>query len=233
MQLANVAAGTRSLDLAPYGLNPAKTYTLHIKGVAKASLQNHMSGPVAYKPANRPPNAVLSVSPTSGTVPLPVNASTSSSSDPDGTIASSRIDFGDGTTVTATSASHTYSLPGTYTVTATITDNLGTSSNATATVTANAAPVSCTISNVNRTITICAPKSGQAVTRPVRVLAFAVDSRSVQSMQVFVNNAKVYEAYNTKKVDTYINVSVGTHDLKVTAKDSVGTFSKTVKFTAK
>jgi PKD repeat protein len=232
MQLANVAIGTQSLNLASFGLDPAKTYTLYIQAHAKASMQNHISGPVSYKPANQPPNAVLSVSPTSGTAPLAVTASTSNSTDADGTIASSRIDFGDGTVVTATNASHTYSTAGTYTVRATITDNVGASSNASATVTASAASVSCTISTINRTITICAPKSGQTVARPVRVLAFARDSSSVQYMQVFVDGVKVYTQYNTKSIDTYINMTARTHNLKVSAKDNTGIFSKTVTFTA-
>lgn len=47
------------------------------------------------------------------------------STDSDGTIASSQWSFGDGTTSTAASPSKTYSAAGTYTVTLTVTDNLG------------------------------------------------------------------------------------------------------------
>jgi hypothetical protein len=66
----------------------------------------------------------------------------------------------------------------------------------------------------------------------VRVLAFARDSSSVQYMQVFVDGVKVYTQYNTKSIDTYINMTARTHSLKVSAKDNTGIFSKTVTFTA-
>jgi len=88
--------------------------------------------------SDQPPVAQLAVTPTSGVAPLPVTASTSGSSDPDGTISASSIDFGDGTVVNAASASHTYSAAGTFTVTAKVTDNAGLSSTATATVTVTA-----------------------------------------------------------------------------------------------
>src|SRR5205823_13468059 len=85
--------------------------------------------------ANQPPVAMLSVTPVSGIAPVTVTASTAGSSDPDGTIASTVIDFGDGSaTVSAANATHVYSAPGTYTVTATVTDNLGASSITTAIV---------------------------------------------------------------------------------------------------
>ena len=83
---------------------------------------------------DQPPTAKLSLAPTSGPAPLTVTASTTGSSDPNGTITSSTINFGDGTTVSGSSVQHTYANSGTYTVTATITDNAGLSSAATATV---------------------------------------------------------------------------------------------------
>src|SRR5206468_487661 len=50
---------------------------------------------------------------------------TSTSSDPDGSIASYAWTFGDGATSTAQNPSHTYAAGGTYTVTLTVTDNQG------------------------------------------------------------------------------------------------------------
>src|SRR5207247_3979998 len=70
---------------------------------------------------------------------------TSTSSDPDGSIASYRWTFGDGSAaVTTQNASHTYAAGGTYTVTLQVTDNRGAtnSSSQSVTVTApNSAPV--------------------------------------------------------------------------------------------
>src|SRR5262249_5716633 len=50
-------------------------------------------------PANQPPVARLTVTPSSGAAPLSVTANASASTDADGTIASYRFDFGDGTVV--------------------------------------------------------------------------------------------------------------------------------------
>ncbi|HZU22420.1 MAG TPA: discoidin domain-containing protein, partial [Terriglobales bacterium] len=92
---------------------------------------------------NQPPVALLAVSPLSATAPANVTASTAASSDPDGTVASSTIDFGDGTLASGPTASHTYATAGTYTVKATVYDNLNASSTATQVVTVSpAAPVS-------------------------------------------------------------------------------------------
>src|SRR5439155_19864341 len=53
---------------------------------------------------------------------------TSTSSDPDGTIASYSWTFGDGGTSTAQNPSHPYAAGGSYTVTLTVTDNQGATS---------------------------------------------------------------------------------------------------------
>jgi PKD repeat protein len=83
---------------------------------------------------NRPPIARLSLSATHGPAPVTVNASTSASSDPDGTVVSSVINFGDGTVLSGPRASHTYNKAGTYTVTATVRDNQGASAVARASI---------------------------------------------------------------------------------------------------
>ncbi len=74
---------------------------------------------------NQPPTAVAT---TSGCTGLTCSFSGSTSSDPDGTIASYAWNFGDGTTSTAVSPSHTYAAAGNYTATLTVTDNSGASS---------------------------------------------------------------------------------------------------------
>jgi PKD repeat protein len=125
MWLADAPTSASSLDVAQFGLNSGN-YILYVKAVGKPSLTNKMSAGVQITIANQPPVAALSVTPSSSTMPVTVNASTAGSSDPDGTIAATSIDFGDGSAaVNAASASHIYNAAGTYTVTATVTDNLG------------------------------------------------------------------------------------------------------------
>ncbi|MEP6898834.1 MAG: pre-peptidase C-terminal domain-containing protein [Rhodanobacter sp.] len=60
---------------------------------------------------------------------------TGTSTDSDGTIASSAWNFGDSSTSTATSPSHTYTAAGTYTVSLTVTDNSGATNTKTSSVT--------------------------------------------------------------------------------------------------
>ena len=77
--------------------------------------------------ANTPPVAALVASPSSGVAPLSVLLNTDGSFDPDGTISSYAIDFGDGTSGSGPNATHTYTTPGLYTPTLTVTDNGGAS----------------------------------------------------------------------------------------------------------
>jgi PKD repeat protein len=127
MWLADMPASSGSVDLIPYQMS-AGTYTAYVQAVGKPSMLNHMSAGVSVTIPNQAPVAVLALSPTLGSAPLVVSASTAGSSDADGSIVASVINFGDGSaSVNAASATHTYNSPGTYTVTATVTDNLGAS----------------------------------------------------------------------------------------------------------
>ncbi len=72
-------------------------------------------------PGNQPPVAAFA----SSTSKLKVSVDASTSSDPDGTIASYAWDFGDAATATGRTADHSYASSGTYQVTLTVTDNIG------------------------------------------------------------------------------------------------------------
>lgn len=134
MWLADVPTSASSLDIAQFQMN-AGPYTVFVQAVGKSSFSNKMSAGVSVAVPNQPPVAVLNVSPASGTAPLVVTASTAGSADPDGSVASVTINFGDGSaSVSTASASHTYSTAGTFTITATVTDNLGASSSKSTTV---------------------------------------------------------------------------------------------------
>src|SRR6266704_3377697 len=77
-------------------------------------------------PTNQPPVAAFSSSCSALTCSF-----TSTSSDPDGSIASYSWTFGDGATSTAQNPSHTYAAAGSYTVTLQVTDNQGAQSTTT------------------------------------------------------------------------------------------------------
>ena len=140
MPLGDVPTGTYSVDLSQYNLEGG-SYTLYVKAVAKASMTNQMSN-AATVTLNLPPTAALSVTPATAPSGTVVTASTAASSDPDGTIVSSKIDFGDGTVAAGPVATHAYARAGSYTVSATVTDNLGATATATQAVTAaNRPPV--------------------------------------------------------------------------------------------
>jgi PKD repeat protein len=230
MPLGDVPAGTHSFDLSGRGLDPDVSYTLYVKATGRPSLTNKMSNAAPYQPGNpnQAPVAQLAVTPATGTAPVTVSASTSGSADADGSIVSSVINFGDGFSANGPAGTHTYNSAGTYTVTATVTDDRGATDSASKTVTISAG---CVGGPTNRTVTICAPAANATVAAPVRVLATATNSAAVTLMQVYLDGVKVYEAANTKTIDTAINAAPGKHRVVVKARDISGYFQQTVYFT--
>lgn len=90
---------------------------------------------------DNPPVATLTVTPSSGNVPLAVTADASASTDTDATpIASYTFNFGDGSAAVGpqpgATANHTYTVAGNYTVTVTVTDTASKTGTATKPVTA-------------------------------------------------------------------------------------------------
>ncbi|HEY6351188.1 MAG TPA: PKD domain-containing protein, partial [Candidatus Angelobacter sp.] len=153
MWLADEPTGTSSLDLKSFQLN-AGNYSVFVQAVGKPSLTNKMSAGAAVVIQNQPPVAMLALSPSSGKAPLAVTASSTGSYDPDGNIASTVINFGDGSaSVSSTIANHTYSASGNYVVTVTVTDNLGASTNKTANVSVTGSqPFAFTSSDTSATV---------------------------------------------------------------------------------
>lgn len=86
------------------------------------------------EPRNKSPVAGLVIAPSSGPAPLAINASGSTSSDADGTIASYAWDFGDGSSASGVTATHSYANPGEYKVKLTVTDDQGATGSATGSV---------------------------------------------------------------------------------------------------
>jgi parallel beta-helix repeat protein len=131
--------GSSTLDLNAYVTGAAAGTCFYADDVALE--QGSEPPPPPPPPPGNPPIARLVVTPASGTAPLDVMADSSTSSDPDGDIASYRFDFGDGSPVvgpqSGASATHTYTSAGTYSITVTVTDSGGRTSEATEQVTVN------------------------------------------------------------------------------------------------
>jgi parallel beta-helix repeat protein len=89
------------------------------------------------------PNAVLAVSPSSGTAPVTVTADASGSTDTDATpVSTYAFNFGDGTTTGpqgSSTATHTYTAAGSYTVSVSVADTAGLTTTVTRTVTVGTA----------------------------------------------------------------------------------------------
>ena len=132
---------TSTLQNPSHSYAAGGTYTVTLRVTDNQGAQStQTSKNVTVTPPNQPPTASFTFS-CSG---LTCNF-TSTSSDPDGTIASYSWAFGDGATSTLQNPSHSYAAGGTYTVTLRVTDNQGAQSTLTSqtvTVTApNTAPV--------------------------------------------------------------------------------------------
>ena len=102
----------------------ANTYTVTLTLTDNSGGTTVLTHSVTVQAANQLPIASLSTTNTAGSLTVGVDAS--ASNDPDGTIASYDIDYGDGTAhgTTATST-HTYAAAGTYTIGLVVIDNRG------------------------------------------------------------------------------------------------------------
>ena len=166
--------------------------------------------------SNTTPLAELSVTPTTGTAPLAVSASSAGSSDPNGSITSTSINFGDGSAaVSGATAAHTYTSAGTFAVTLTVTGTGGTTSSATQTVTVSAptpAPVA---------VLSVAPKTGTA---PLPVTATSSSTGSITSQTINFGDGSATVS-GTSAAYTY--TTAGTYTVTLTATGTGGTTSAT------
>ncbi len=109
----------------------AGTYTVTLTVTDNQGATSTTSAPVTV---NEPPNVPPTAAFTSTTSELTANL-TSTSTDSDGSIASSAWQFGDTTTGSGATTSHTYAAAGTYPVTLTVTDDDGATTSVTQNVT--------------------------------------------------------------------------------------------------
>jgi PKD repeat protein len=165
---------------------------------------------VVSSSTNQPPVAVIAATPSSAYAPATVSVSAAGSSDPDGTIASSVISFGDGTSASGLSASHTFSAAGVYTLTAKVTDNSGASSTAITSVTVKAPEV-----------IVSSPAVGDFLPSQVHVVASGFSGSTVTAMQIYVDGTVVYSV-NSANLDGTITVASGLHTLTIKGWDVAG-----------
>jgi PKD repeat protein len=203
-----------SLNLAP-GIH---TLTALLTDSSGAVAQQSIS----FTAVNQAPKAALSVSASSWTAPSTVSASASGSSDADGSIVSSSINWGDGTTSNSASASKVYNLPGTYTVTATVTDNYGATSTASQTITVTAPAA--------RSIQVISPQPGTVAGTNVHMQANGFSPNPVTTMQVYVDNVLKYQI-KAPMVDTYLTLTTGSHNVVFQGWDANGSWKQAVSIT--
>jgi hypothetical protein len=159
------------------------------------------------------PHAVLNVSIT-GT--LTVQASTMGSSDPDGNIRQTRIDFGDGAVLSGPVATHTYARVGDFTATATVVDNGGASAVAATRVEARAAGPG---------VTILSPAHSATVNWPTPIVASVNSTNPIARTNVLIDGNPAF-ATNRGVVNSALKVFVGTHHISVQAIDTSGAVSQ-------
>jgi PKD repeat protein len=196
---------------ASHSYSTAGTYT--ITGTVTDNLgatASKSAAIVVSSSTNLPPVAVVSATPNTAYVPATISVSAAGSSDPDGTIASSLISFGDGTSAGGLTASHTFSAAGVYTLTAKVTDNLGASSTATTSVTLKAPEV-----------LVSSPANGAFLPSQVHVVASGFSGSTVIAMQIYVDGTIVYSV-NSANLDGTITVASGPHTLVVKGWDVTG-----------
>ena len=101
--------------------------------------------------------ARATATPSSGVAPLAVSFNGTTSSDPDGSIASWAWTFGDGGTGSGATVSHTYAAAGSYSAQLTVTDNQGATNS-------TSVPISVTANSVAAPSNLTATVSGKNVT---------------------------------------------------------------------
>ena len=163
--------------------------------------------------ANSSLSAALSVTPASILVGGSVTASTAGST---GSIASTQINFGDGTIVNGATATHQYTAAGTYTVTATVMSSTGASSSASTSVAVSP-----------QSVVISSPASGK-VGASVPVVATANSGYPITATQVYLDGVLKFQT-SSSTVNTTLSIRRGTHQIVVQGTDSSGaTFNASV-----
>jgi len=200
--VTNASSGTHTYAAAG-------TYTVTLTATDAAGHKGTATQSVTVR-VNQPPTCTLSVAPTNGFAPLSVSAA-GNCIDPEQALASTLLDFGDGTTQSAPSGTHTYANPGTFTVTLSGTDAAGQKGSATQTVTVglNTAPI-CTLA--------VTPTAGQA---PLPVTATGSCTDAENNIKTTVLDFADGTSLNASS-GSHTYAQTGTFTVKLTATDAFG-----------
>jgi PKD repeat protein len=206
---------------ASHTYNAAGTYTITAMVTDNLGATGSKSATIVVSSSvNQPPIAKISATPGAAYAPATVSASAAGSSDPDGTIVSSVISFGDGVSASGLTASHTYSTAGLYTLTAKVTDNLGASSSASTSVTVKAPEV-----------IVNSPADGAFLPSQVHFVASGFSGNPVTTMQIYLDSVMVYSV-GSANLDATINLASGAHTLVIKGWDNTArSFSKSLGVT--
>lgn len=202
-------------------LNP-NTYTVTATATDSGGLTGSATQTVTVNtapPSNQPPSCVLSVAPTSGQAPVTVSAA-GSCTDPEGRLAGTTLDWGDGTTQATPTGSHTYSHAGNFQVVLTGRDIEGATGTASQRVNvsgpppppANQAPT-CTL-NVS-------PGSGEAPVTTTATANCTDPDNDISSTLISFGDGFYQSGTNA----THVFANGGTFTVSVTATDRAGNVS--------
>ena len=220
-------AGTATSGMHTYSSTGATTSHIFTIKVTATNSAGQGSGQTTETVNDRPPTVTISsVTPPSPTVGQPVTVSFTTS-DPDGTVNSISVDWGDGTTPdalagTATSDIHTYTVACSCKVTITATDNSGSTGQATTTIT-TVVPVGVP------TVTVNTPTPNPADTGTPVTVSFTVSS-TVTVTGITVDwgdgtTADILAGTATSDMHTYASTGTSTSHvftITVTATNSAG-----------
>jgi PKD repeat protein len=217
-------AGTATTDSHSYassGSAKVGTFSVYVNATDNAGLTTKSA--VATKTVNdRPPTVSFTESatnvPTGTSITLTITAA-----DPDGTVASLKVSWGEGTVDTlagsATTDSHSYAVAGSYSVYVNATDNSGStikSSVATKTITDRPPTVSFTE-------TLTTVNTGQSITLTITA---ADPDGTVTSLKVSWGDGTVDTLAGTATTDSHSYALAGSYSVYVNATDNSGSTTK-------
>ncbi len=211
----DILPGTSTIDSHSYSL--AGSYNIYVNSTDDANLTTQ-STPSTVTITDRPPTVSFTESATTVPTDTPLTL-TISASDPDGTVASLKVSWGDGTVDslagTATSDTHSYALAGSYTVHVNATDN--------ANLTLQSA--SATKSVTDRPPTVSFTESATTVPTgiPITLTITAADpDGSVTSIKVVWGDGTVDNLAGTATSDSHSYALAGSDKVYVNATDDAG-----------